>query len=349
MINKILKKGKNSTISSLFAGIVIIMAMFMTVACEKEENSVADQQQSVRKPQPISDMEVMQYLPEVVDGRLVFKDRETLRNYMNWIFINQDNPEKIENINLNLEFISMKQIYDHGLNSLENCNEPTNDFIKSYPNVFYEEFVENSVIQEMQASNTFGYVLNESGIVQVGSIICRVSHNYCYNILDGDESKVPIISSCQDGNIFDKNILITSNFSDDEKRTQFSYRTAYFSGETKRVVARLYYYEFNVGLDPYVQFSAEVNSQQKILGTWLGRKLDGVWLSWPQGSYVSGLGETIIIPAGNFGGADYQTIDRVFCTYEVGSFNFQCATTHKAKDGSAERSVVYTNSFTGAY
>jgi hypothetical protein len=30
MITKNLKKGKNSTISSLFAGIVVIMAMFIT-------------------------------------------------------------------------------------------------------------------------------------------------------------------------------------------------------------------------------------------------------------------------------------------------------------------------------
>jgi hypothetical protein len=107
MITKILKKGKNSTISSLFAGIVVIMAMFMVVACEKDETSVANQQQTVRKPQPISDMELMQYLPEVVDGRLVFKDNESYEILINWISVNQDNPERIASLFSNIPFTSM--------------------------------------------------------------------------------------------------------------------------------------------------------------------------------------------------------------------------------------------------
>jgi hypothetical protein len=109
MITKILKKGKNSTISSLFAGIVVIMAMFMTVACEKEETSVANQQQTVRKPQPISDMEVMKYLPEVVDGRLVFK---TIEDYEMTIeelaSIGDDNFEEWER---GLSFCSLRSLH----------------------------------------------------------------------------------------------------------------------------------------------------------------------------------------------------------------------------------------------
>ncbi len=85
------------------------MAMFLSVACEKDETSVANQQQTVRKPQPISDMEVMQYLPEVVDGRLVFK---TIQDYEMAIeelaSIGDDNFEKWES---DLSFCSMRSCY----------------------------------------------------------------------------------------------------------------------------------------------------------------------------------------------------------------------------------------------
>jgi hypothetical protein len=115
MITKNLKKVGNSTISSLFAGIVVIIAMFMVVGCEKDETSVADQQQTVRKPQPISDMEVMQYLPEVVDGRLVFK---TIQDYEMAIeelaSIGDDNFAEWEN---DLSFCSMRSC--HTLDELE--------------------------------------------------------------------------------------------------------------------------------------------------------------------------------------------------------------------------------------
>lgn len=40
MITKCFKKVVNSTISSLFAGIVVIMAMFMVVGCEKDESGI---------------------------------------------------------------------------------------------------------------------------------------------------------------------------------------------------------------------------------------------------------------------------------------------------------------------
>jgi hypothetical protein len=155
MITKILKKGKNSTISSLFAGIVVIMAMFMTVACEKDETSVADQQQTVRKPQPISDMEVMQYLPEVVDGRLVFK---TIQDYETTIellaSIGDDNFEKWEN---HLSFCSMRSRYT--LDELEEIGiyDPlfacliNYDGIIQIENYVYEIDILNSKVQVQPA------------------------------------------------------------------------------------------------------------------------------------------------------------------------------------------------------
>jgi hypothetical protein len=72
MITKILKKGKNSTISSLFAGIVVIMAMFMVVACEKEE-TVIDKSPSLRDPKS-----VLYNLKVDEDGIIVFKDYDEL-------------------------------------------------------------------------------------------------------------------------------------------------------------------------------------------------------------------------------------------------------------------------------
>jgi hypothetical protein len=70
MIPKILNKGKNSTFSSLFAGIVVIMAMFMVVGCEKEESGIID---SLVSQDP---KDVLYNLKVNDNGVIVFRDFE---------------------------------------------------------------------------------------------------------------------------------------------------------------------------------------------------------------------------------------------------------------------------------
>ncbi len=204
MRTKNLKKGKNSTISSLFAGIVVIMAMFLSVACEKDETTVVDQQQTVRKPQPISDMEVMRYLPVVVDGRLVFKDREVFDKYISWVSNNQSSPQKIIDINHRLGFISMKEIHNIGdemLNFDKNLSETKiislyekyEQYTKDYPQVYFLLEQDGANIYELQTSNVLSFIANKYGIYQIGNSIYRTSYNKSYEILDGDVSKIPLI------------------------------------------------------------------------------------------------------------------------------------------------------------
>ena len=352
MITKILKKAKNSTISSLFAGIVVIMAMFMVVGCEKDETSVSDQQQTVRKPQPISDMEVMQYLPEVVDGRLVFKDSVSYVKYVKWLFENQCNTEKIYSLNGLSNFVSMQQVYDEGLKSLEQCEDVRNDFINTHKNVFYEVEVDGSIIQDMQSPPVLSYILNEYGVYQIGKKIIRVSYNYCYSIIDGDESKISVVIDAKGDELDIANVEISPVIRNVTKYGEYSYRTSYFSNTKKRIVSRLTW--ATVSGSGFDWWFAETNSQQKILGVWLGRQLDGVWVSWPAGYwYEWGSSTAIAISANNQGSASNQTIKIAFLTVTTGTVvdkaSSWLASTHTGKDGSETRNIVYTNSFFGAY
>jgi hypothetical protein len=276
MITKCFKKVENSTISSLFAGIVIIMAMFLSVACEKDETNVTDQQQTVRKPQPISDMEVMQYLPEVVDGRLVFKDSVSYEYYLQWVFENQGNPEKIDEMNLKLGFVSLKEIYNNGIILLENSPEEGKKFIKQFPNVFNKVTYDNSVLYEMSIPNTLAYVSNQYGICQVGERIFKATYNYCYTALKSDDSIIEKLKFMSESCTGDD--LIISAPTHTEKHGE-TYNTAYFD-DTHRIVIRLKPGLFN----GKYYITALTHSQQKII-VWIGKALQGVYVSKAAGYY----------------------------------------------------------------
>jgi hypothetical protein len=345
MITKILKKGKNSTISSLFAGIVIIMAMFMVVACEKDETSVADQQQTVRKPQPISDMEVMQYLPEVVDGRLVFKDFEAYEKYQQWIFDNQGSPEKIIKFNKSIGFVSMMEIYEQGLDELEKFEVVTSDFVKSNKNVFKEIELDGSIVQDLQAPPIVAYFANSNGVYQVEDEIMRVSYDYYYKIKNGDESLIQEIVAAKGDEIINSNIEIGSTKRANEKYGQYRYNTDYFS-DKKRIVARL----STSYVAPFCHYWAETNSQQKI-GVWIGKKLSGVWVSWPSGYwYETGQNTQYTISARTNGGESEQTIKScfLFTHVDVDKSRSVCTPTHYGYDDSDYASWYNGNAFTGA-
>ncbi|MDD3688156.1 MAG: hypothetical protein PHE56_15515, partial [Bacteroidales bacterium] len=326
---------------SLFAGIVIIMAMFMTVACEKEENSVADQQQSVRKPQPISDMEVMQYLPEVVDGRLVFKDEDAYLNYVQWVFENQSSPDKMNKINDELGFVCMNDIYREGMNLLESDTDAGYEYIRNHPTVFYDVEIDESIIHDMQTNRVLGYIFNELGIVQFGNKIDRVSYDYYYSITDGDASKIPTIVAANGMEIHDKDIITTKVRDESKSEWQYNYKTVYFSDSSKRVVARLIYGEAG----SWKQYTAKTNTQKKVLGVWVGAKLSN------DGAKVTATGYwNTINPIYE---SDTQNQDAEVMFYnELESPNLSlssCTTVHSGKYNNVWKSYTHNNAFNAYY
>lgn len=343
MITKILKKGKNSTISSLFAGIVVIMAMFLSVACEKDESSVANQQQTVRKPQPISDMEVMQYLPEVVDGRLVFKDTTSFMTYKRWIFENQGNPEKIHKINKSLGFVSMKEIYENGIQLLEDNPSEGKAYIMSYPNVFHEVKYDNSIIYEMQAPNTFAFIANSDGVFQWDKNIDRFTYNNYYSIMDGNSSNISVIVEATDLLIDSENISARALFDETKSEQQTSYNNVYFNTDsTTRTTARLvmgstgYYY----------YYGAITNTQKKVLGVWIGKKLSN------NGARISANGYWNTTHSIAYVDSDNQTASVVYYeqTFLPNFSTSTCQTIHTGIDGNGVvKTYVHANAFQPIY
>lgn len=350
MKSKTLSKVNYSTTWSITIYFTLIMTMFITVSCENDiETTGLNEQQIVRKPSVISENEVLQYAPKVVDNRLVFKDSVSFDNYQQWVLQNQCNPEKIYNLNRSLGFISMKEIFEEGLSSLENCNNVTNDFIQANKNVFHATEIAGSIIQDLQAPSVLAYIANKDGIYQIDKKIIRISYDYYYVITDGDETLIPLIVNAEGSEISNKNVYVQESRS--MSKSEYSYRTNYFS-DNKRVVARLQ----RRNSDGNVYFDAVTNSQKKVLGIWLGVKLDGVWVSWPNGYYVFN-GTNYPINGATHGSENNQTIDETFCILTQGQWESTLLdlvasylpTTHWGKDGSTQKTIVYTNSFLGYY
>ena len=258
---------------------VVSVTMFNS-SCEKENLEDLKQTSCIKKPRVVSDDEIMKDLPDVKDGRLVFKDSVSFDNYVQWLFDNQDNVEKIYGVNASLGFVCMHEIYDKGLELLLESESATCPYIEEHPTVFHATEVDGSIIQDMQALDLVGYVANEFGVLQVGKKIYRSTYNYTYCITNGDENKIQTLLNLKEGNTGD--VYISSNqtfFNIAQTRDigDYSYRTAYFLDNRYRAVARLrggYYLDVC-----YSVYQAEVNAQYKnAIGIWVGKKLDGVTL-----------------------------------------------------------------------
>jgi hypothetical protein len=140
MITKILKKGKNSTISSLFVGIVVIMAMFMVMGCEKDT--------SKGNSENVEPSNTTLILPEIqYDGRmLVFNTSDDYGSYVN-------NPDSVTVVSLT------KQTETLGFESYySKCKEVGFDKNKD-------------IIQDDYLAS----ILNEDCIVQIGEYLYRVN------------------------------------------------------------------------------------------------------------------------------------------------------------------------------
>jgi hypothetical protein len=341
---------------------VCALAMFNS-GCEKENLNDLKQPTSVKKPRVISDDEIMKDLPEVKDGRLVFKDSVSFANYVQWLFDNQDNAEKIYEVNASMGFVCMHEIYDRGLELLLESESATCPYIEEHPTVFHASEVDGSIIQDLQALDLVGYVANEYGVFQVGKKIYRSTYDYTYCITNSDESKIQALLNLKGENTSDPFILsYPTFFKHAQTRNVNSYRTVCFPGEKWRLVARLkggYVPEANVSL-----YEEEADGQRKI-GGWVGWALDSIKIvsdyghyNWyytgPQAQQYGTDLHLVILLAGKIVSTG-QKIKRIFANPGTGSYKCideasSCVkkTFLGYKDGNT-RSIVYTNAFTGAY
>jgi len=281
----------------------------------------------------------------------VFKDSISFANYYIWLIDNQDNIGKVNEINKSLGFVCMHEIYDKGLDALCESESMTCSYIEEHARVFHIEKIDSTVFHDMQAPDIVGYIANEQGLYQVGDKIYRSTYDYCYCIINGDESKIQTLLNLKDDNTGDA--LITSNptFFYKNTRGQYAYRTAYFD-DKHRAVGRLstgYVSQTGVTFHEF-----ETDSQRKSLGIWGGYKLDGAWVSWGNGyftyEYANGTLHTETISSGRVGGTNRQKISRTFSSELYSTIipsSSNVNTVHTVKYNNDSVKVYYSNAFTG--
>jgi hypothetical protein len=214
------------------------------------------------------------------NGRLVFNDQETYHEHLNWILLNQSTPDVIRRFNSRIGLVSMKEIYDDGMELVDNHDDFL-AFEEKYPRVFEQAtYIENSMIFEIEAPPVFAYLANEDGLFQVGKTIYRVSYNHTIEIVDGDETKIPLILS-YDESIKDPSIR--SKPTSLGKKGQLYYRADLFDEDdkTKRMVSR-HWESIVAGLYTY---RVNTTGQSRVLGIWWQKKLYYIEASWDAGYY----------------------------------------------------------------
>ena len=340
---------------------VVSVTMFNS-GCEKENLEDLKQTSNLKNPRIVSDDDIMKNLPEVKDGRLVFEDSLSYACYVQWLFENQDETDKIYGVNASLGFVCMHEIYDKGLDVLLESESITCPYIEEHPAVFHASEVDGSIIQDMQALDLVGYIANEYGIFQVGKKIYRSTYDYTYCITNGDESQIETMLNLKGEKTGYPYISSNPTFFITQTRGQYSYRTAYFPGDKRRLVARLsggYFPELNSSV-----YEAEADGQRKI-GGWIGWKLDSISIASEYGRYywyyTGSLAQQygtdrhlVIMLAGNAVSTN-QKLKRTFCDTGAGSYkcvdvdlSYVMKTFGGYYDG-VSRTIVYTNAFTGAY
>jgi hypothetical protein len=181
----------------------------------------------------------------------------------------------------------------------------------------------------MQAPSTFAYIANGKGVFQWGQNIDRITSDNYYSIKDGNSSNITVIVEATDLSINSENICARALYDKVKSEQQTSYNTVYFDPNNKieRIVARLV-----MGYTGYeYYYGAITNTQKKILGAWIGKKLstDGARI------YASGYWNTTNTIS--FSDLDDQTASVVY--YEETSLpNFatsSCQTIHRGINGSS--------------
>jgi hypothetical protein len=239
-----------------FYGICILslLATFIIISCNKKEANLQD------------DLLVVNDIT-FHDGRLIFKDITSFINHQKWLIENQGNPQLIADKNKSLGLQSMTEYYLEGM-KLDETDPKFTEYVAKYPSVFYKEICDNSTLYLLPHSKLLCYVANKDGIYQVGDQICRIAGNYIYQINNGDESKIDMLSLPKD-QISDKDIKIFPSRSNDAKN-DYGNRTRYFSNSKYRIVSSLREYTNGIAWwDDII-----TNPQKKTLGVWFRAQLN---------------------------------------------------------------------------
>lgn len=285
----------------LYKLVIICLIVSLSNACSEKPQS--------DNPGAISELAPDKYMQ---NGRLVFKTQDAYMNHLKWIQLNQTNTEVIRSFNSEIGLLSMKEIFDQGMELVDNHDEFLT-FVDKYKNVFEKVIdLDNSILYEIEAPPTFAYLANKDGIFQVGDIIYRLTYNFTIEIIDGDEAKIPIIIS-YDGSITDPSIRAKTTSLG--KKGQLYYRVNYFSDD-KRMVSR-HWESIIAGLYTY---RVETTGQSRVLGIWWQKKLNYIEVSWNTGYYRTcyfGSGDYCWYPdtpisSGFFSDTDAANIDIVF-------------------------------------
>lgn len=243
--------------------LIIMCFFFSLISCEKEDASQ-------NKPTLTNNKSEI----SAINGRLVFVDQSAFTNCLNWIYNHQNSPEEIiQNFGV-YDYHSMMEIYNTGMNKDKNSEE-FSQYCKAHSGTFAKLNFEESEIYELQAPSILAYIANENGIFQIGKQIIRVTSQYTYTILNGDESKIAMlmqpVESISDLSIEVKPTQITKG--------EYSYRTAYFDSK-HRLVARL----TSQLIGNFYYYNARSTAQKKnALGIWVQEDISAVYLSWLKG------------------------------------------------------------------
>jgi len=302
--------------------LLIIIIIGLLFSCQKSNDSNIERNASQIESLGIN----------LFNGRMVFKDTTTFRKHLQWIYKQvNNNSEAIESFNKTKNFTSLMQIYNYGMN-LE--KEDFNKYLIKYPNAFSPIEIDTSIFYELPSLIGFAYIANKDGLFQIGDIICRITLDNFFEIINGDELRIPKLF-LPINSINDKNIHIYSIHEDQNRyKHLYSYKTTYFSSK-KRIVARLYWDRVNGGIGTYTEYSARTTSQRKRFGAWWQRKINKISVSWGQGYISDYAGNTDVITSHYYSksnSADIRKIVYQGSIYPVNNNNSSCLANHCGTD-----------------
>lgn len=256
--------------------IFVFAIVFVLAGCKKEEVTTDSKINNNIDNSKIS----------VIDGRLVFQDEATFKNYLDFIYENQAIPEKINKMYKQNDFTSMMEIYHEGMQKNKETDEFSN-FCEAHPSVFSKLEDEESIIYELEIPFVLAHIANENGIYQVGQKIIRATESYTITITDGNETKIPILMQSVE-TISDKSIDIKAT----KLTREYSYKTAYFDSK-HRIVARLY----SAVVNSEYFYEARTTAQKKgWTGIWTQENISQISVARAQGYAITAAYGVLILP-----------------------------------------------------
>lgn len=275
----------------LQSSILVFVSVLLFSSCKKDDSNI------------LSDQNVeLQNKISAIHGRLVFRDQSAFENCLKWIFDHQNSSELIEQYFKKLEYTSMMEVYKMGM-SLDKDSEEFSLFCKNHTSVFLENREDGSLTYELQVPSILAYIANENGVYQVGKKIIRVSSLGTIAILNGDESKLPMLFEPL-GSISDANIEILPTSS---TKGEYSYRTSYFE-DKHRLVARLR--SEAIGY-MYYYFARSTAQKKNWLGIWVQEDISSLTVSWPGGGFYTEGGQAGRIASANFSVTNNSDLEKV--------------------------------------